>query len=637
MPMEAIDIALAMNNVPSAMAPYYRAMYQQESSGGRASRNGMQMTHATARNPGFGIKPYPEADLNDPIQSTIDAVHYSLNRARASGLDPSKPTDIPQIVRQFNGGGDPHYFEHVAARLGSQVPLAPSRPLPSQEHSVPNPYRDTPLKYTPRAPSKELEKSGGQYTGHPWGNTSQMLAALASGFAGKGTFGQGISAAFGNLAGLDSQAQDRAMSLQKMKQRDALTEFQSEMNNQRNDLQYNKLDAQNYRTDTQAATADQRNALARLRLGQMGQLGNARLDVQRQRMIQNAMMNGTEAPRFEGGQNGGSEPPSISPPSPGPFGDAGGAAQTPRQADGPPQTPLPAPPAASQGLQISPQPPPANGVTSPGMDPWHIPETFVSRQRGVAAQNAARSQAQRENSKALGDLSNDLTKIQRNSMDWRSISKSLNNLNGPGHLGTGGLSGYMLELGNKFSPNGVADLDKLGKDAGALTLSSLPTNGRILNAEIFAAQAQVPNAHTSAEAGRRIIAERLAQNHRLEKLVQARLRLMRSNPGATLTTDIDPLIDQYAQAYPSAYTEDAKGHVTEVEMPDYDDWVRSGRKSAASRPSAPGAAKEHAPFNIPKAAIEMFLTDKDPHAEEYFEKHFGKGSAAWVRKNAPQQ
>jgi hypothetical protein len=96
------------------------AMARQESSMGAASPNLFQVTRSTAAQPGYGVAPLPPEQINDPQANARFAMQYAAARARAAGIDPSTPQGALAAAPLFNGGGDPNYAQHVAARLAQQ-------------------------------------------------------------------------------------------------------------------------------------------------------------------------------------------------------------------------------------------------------------------------------------------------------------------------------------------------------------------------------------------------------------------------------------------------------------------------------------------------------------------------------------
>lgn len=128
--------------------PAAYGMFGQESSFGRASPNVLQVTASTAAKPGYGLAPLSGQDINDPAKSSAFALQLLKAKAEHAGLSFENPADYPAILRLHNGGGDPNYVQHVAARTPLTIPEeVPTGPKEEPEMaSQPAPQ----LTYVPR-------------------------------------------------------------------------------------------------------------------------------------------------------------------------------------------------------------------------------------------------------------------------------------------------------------------------------------------------------------------------------------------------------------------------------------------------------------------------------------------------------
>lgn len=95
--------------------PVLVAQAKQESDFGRASPNVMQVTDATAANPGFGMTGVDPKSLAAPGANINFGADYLAARAKAGGVtDWNNPDQRNAALTAYNGGGDPDYAAHVA-------------------------------------------------------------------------------------------------------------------------------------------------------------------------------------------------------------------------------------------------------------------------------------------------------------------------------------------------------------------------------------------------------------------------------------------------------------------------------------------------------------------------------------------
>ncbi|RUT24167.1 hypothetical protein C0V97_18025, partial [Asaia sp. W19] len=114
--------AFDSSGISPKFLPAAYGMLGQESSNGAASPNLLQVTSSTAANPGYGLAPLSDEDRNDPQKSSAFALNLLKAKADHAGLSFDNPDDYASILRLHNGGGDPHYVQHGAARNPSTPP-----------------------------------------------------------------------------------------------------------------------------------------------------------------------------------------------------------------------------------------------------------------------------------------------------------------------------------------------------------------------------------------------------------------------------------------------------------------------------------------------------------------------------------
>ena len=176
--------------------PLASALFSQESSSGAASPNIGQITSGTAANPGYGMAPISQSDLQDPYKNVLWSLSYLKARAQAAGRDVSDPSQWGQILPSYNGGGDPNYAQHVLSRIGmgssgssaaggslpADVPpmaLVQSSPTPPMPSNFGAPTQ-------PNSPAATVNNAGHQ--GDP-------LVAFGAALAGGNGFHDGIAKA----------------------------------------------------------------------------------------------------------------------------------------------------------------------------------------------------------------------------------------------------------------------------------------------------------------------------------------------------------------------------------------------------------------------------------------------------------
>lgn len=101
--------------------PVLHAMFTQESSLGRTSSNIGQITEGTARNPGFNMPALTPDQVNDPATNIAWSARYLKARGEAAGVtDWNDPGQVATALREYNGGGDPNYVQHVFGHMAFQ-------------------------------------------------------------------------------------------------------------------------------------------------------------------------------------------------------------------------------------------------------------------------------------------------------------------------------------------------------------------------------------------------------------------------------------------------------------------------------------------------------------------------------------
>lgn len=115
--------------------PVLSAMAGQESSNNPNAPHGglMQITDATARNPGYGMSGVDPATLQDPTANAEFGAHYLA--ARSPGTDWNDPQQRAAALTAYNGGGDPNYAAHVMARMPGNG--GPAGPAPAPPNGLP--------------------------------------------------------------------------------------------------------------------------------------------------------------------------------------------------------------------------------------------------------------------------------------------------------------------------------------------------------------------------------------------------------------------------------------------------------------------------------------------------------------------
>lgn len=135
--------AVAGTPVPPALIV---AQAQQESQwdpsrrGAAGDRGLLQVLDTTAQAPGFTMAGVDPASLNDAAANLRFGAQYLYQRGKAAGLtdaDWSNPAKVAIALKAYNGGGDPHYVEHVMQYLpagglsGGAPAVAGAAPAPA--------------------------------------------------------------------------------------------------------------------------------------------------------------------------------------------------------------------------------------------------------------------------------------------------------------------------------------------------------------------------------------------------------------------------------------------------------------------------------------------------------------------------
>lgn len=117
--------------------PILNAMAGQESSYNPNAPHGglMQITDATARDPGFGMSGVDPATLSDPTANAEFGAHYLA--ARSPGTDWNDPQQRAAALTAYNGGGDPNYAAHVLARMPGIAASQPQGGVGQSQNGLP--------------------------------------------------------------------------------------------------------------------------------------------------------------------------------------------------------------------------------------------------------------------------------------------------------------------------------------------------------------------------------------------------------------------------------------------------------------------------------------------------------------------
>ena len=616
--------AFDASGISPKFLPAAYGMLGQESSNGTASPNLLQVTPSTAAKPGYGLSPLSDADRNDPQKSSAFALNLLKSKADHAGLNFDNPADYAAILRLHNGGGDPNYVQHVAAR----IPLTP----PETALSGPSEGPQMSGSISQQVPPQVAFRAGTlpqslQDASDPRSSRtlSQMLLRAGAGFAGGRTFGEGLSGALSGAADVVDQQQQSAYELYKQQQLASLYGLRADTTNANNDTKVGVAGARNAtsarNTDVRAGVAergqdighgDRQSALDQRASSQANSLA-VRQALANARGEQTAALTGAPYnPVGAAPQVPQANPVQLAPPPP-PQGQPPGA---------PPEQPQAQPPVATA--------PPAQGQlpTAPAMDPWALPA--MPTQGGIrgAQQFAQRNQGERD--RYARDHTSSLTDDQallNNLSQYQGAYDRLQNtaLSKPG-MG----ASWRIPLASVLSGNGLGNADayELNKQHNTLTAQLAGAKGRVLVAGLKVAGASLPDQSVPYQAGSAIL-QSTAANARLQQAVdRARSTLLQRNPNAT-PAQIEGALGEYVQGVGSPFTTGADGSVAPRDIPSFEQWKAGGHADPDAAEAASRAFPQKPPaISAPSAAVEYLRNN--PQFSDAFDQKYGKGAAAAI-------
>lgn len=201
-------VAMA-NGIPLALA---YAVLQQESSLGtnpHAGGNVGQVIPTTAANPGYGMSPLSQEDMNNPEKNIAFSLQYLRKVGDAQGVDWANSQTWGKALRGYNGEGDPAYVEHVARYLpkGTKIydPGLGQGPGPAPVAGQPPP---TVPAGGPRVPANSPAATGTSSAAAAPPNPYQVASAGASvpGSSAGGSYVPGAQAPDAGQVSSDVQA-----------------------------------------------------------------------------------------------------------------------------------------------------------------------------------------------------------------------------------------------------------------------------------------------------------------------------------------------------------------------------------------------------------------------------------------------
>ena len=186
--------------------PLANAVFSQESSKGAASPNIGQITASTAANPGYGMSPISQSDIQDPYKNVLWSLSYLKARAQAAGKDVSDPSQWGAILPSYNGAGDPNYAQHVLNRIGMSAPgsgsAASGGSLPADVPSM-APVQSSPTPPMPSSFGGQAQPNAPAAVVSNAGHQGDPLVAFGTALAG----GSGFHDAIGKAGAAYSDAQ----------------------------------------------------------------------------------------------------------------------------------------------------------------------------------------------------------------------------------------------------------------------------------------------------------------------------------------------------------------------------------------------------------------------------------------------
>ncbi|RUT24189.1 hypothetical protein C0V97_17905, partial [Asaia sp. W19] len=554
---------------------------------------------------------------NDPQKSSAFALNLLKAKADHAGLSFDNPDDYASILRLHNGGGDPNYVQHVAARIPSTPPeTALSGPAEGTQMSgsmtQPPPGQ---VAFQGPQPTQDMLDAADPHSSR---TLSQMLLRAGAGFAGGRTFGEGLSGALAGAADTLDQQQQAAYELYRQQQLQSLYGLKADTTNANNETKVGVAGARNAtsarNTDVRAGVAERGQDIGH---GDRQDAINSRQNYQNAALAlrgQIANSRGAQAAALTGApytpvtipQNIGQAPAGVpqSPPAPPP--------------PGVPSTPPATPP------QPAPLAPPTL-PPAPTTDPWALPP--LPTQGGIrgAQQFAQKNQGERD--RYARDHASALTDDQALLNNLDQYQGAYDRLQSTALSKPGMGASWRIPLASVLSGNGLgnADAAELNKQHNTLTAQLAGAKGRVLVAGLKIAGASLPDQSVPYQAGNAIL-QSTAANTRLQQAVdQARATLLQRNPNAT-PAQIESALGEYVQGVGSPFTTGSDGSVTPRDIPSFEQWKAGGHADPEAAEAVSKAFPKAPAITAPQAAIDYLRNN--PQFSDAFDQKYGKGAAA---------
>lgn len=615
--------AFDASGISPKFLPAAYGMLGQESSNGAASPNLLQVTPRTAANPGYGLPPLSDADRNDPQKSSAFALSLLKSKADHAGLSFDNPADYAAILRLHNGGGDPNYVQHVAAR----IPLTPPETALSGPSEGPQMSGSISQQVPPQVafqagPTPQSLQDGADPRSSR--TLSQMLLRAGAGFAGGRTFGEGLSGALSGAADVVDQQQQSAYELYKQQQLASLYGLRADTTNANN---YTKVGVAGARSATSARNTDVRAGVAER--GQDIGHGDRQDTINSRQNYQDAAL----ALRGQIANSRGAQAAALTGAPYTPVTVPQGIGQAPVDAQQVPAAPAPqaapATPAQIQSQpapQASPQAPPTL-PPAPAPDPWSLPA--LPTQGGIrgAQQFAQKNQGERDRYARdhAGALLDDQALLNNLDQYQGAYSRLQNTAFSKPGMG----ASWRIPLASALSGNGLGNPDaaELNKQHNTLTAQLAGAKGRVLVAGLKIAGASLPDQSVPYKAGSAVLNTTAAQARLQQQVDSARATLLQHNPNAT-PAQIEAALGDYVQSIgtPSSTAED--GTVTARALPSFEQWKAGGHSDPEVSEAASKAFPKAHSINAPSAAVDYLRNN--PQFSDAFDQKYGKGAAAAI-------